>query len=101
MGWKEGGRFKKEGTYVYLWLIHVDVWQKPTQYCKVIILQLKKRTNSHLCLTDHDLKSAYVFCLKKEAIYTLEIISHYFRGRRRCNQMNYPFFFSLSNVPIF
>ena len=36
-----GGRFKTEGTYVYLWLIHVDVWQKPTQYCKVIILQLR------------------------------------------------------------
>jgi len=35
------GRFKREGTYVYLWLIHVDVWQKPTQYCKVIILKLK------------------------------------------------------------
>ena len=34
-------RFKREGTYVYLWLIHVDVWQKPTQYCKAIILQLK------------------------------------------------------------
>ena len=30
--------------YVYLWLIHVDVWQKPTQYCKVIILQLKINT---------------------------------------------------------
>ena len=30
-----------EDTYVYLWLIHVDVWQKPTQYCKAIILQLK------------------------------------------------------------
>ena len=28
-------------TYIYLWLIHADVWQKPTQYCKVIILQLK------------------------------------------------------------
>ena len=26
-----GGRFKREGTYVYLWLIQVDVWQKPTQ----------------------------------------------------------------------
>ena len=40
--WKEvGGRFKKEGTYVYLWLIHVDVCQKPIQYCKEIILQLK------------------------------------------------------------
>ena len=31
----------REGTYVYLWLIHVDVWQKPTQYCKAIIFQLK------------------------------------------------------------
>ena len=35
------GRFKREGTYVYLWLSHVDVWKKPTQYCKAIILQLK------------------------------------------------------------
>ena len=26
---------------MYLWLIHVDVWQKPTQYCKAVILQLK------------------------------------------------------------
>ena len=36
-----GGRFKREGIYVYLWLIHVDVWQKPTKFCKLIILQLK------------------------------------------------------------
>ena len=36
-----GGRFKKEGTYVSLRLIHVDVWQKPTLFCKAIILQLK------------------------------------------------------------
>ena len=27
MGREMGGRFKREGTYVYLWLIHVDVWQ--------------------------------------------------------------------------
>ena len=43
-GWdqvKMGGNFKREGTYVYLWLTHVDVWQKPTQYCKAIICQLK------------------------------------------------------------
>ena len=33
----------REGTYVYLWLIHVDVWQKPTQYCKAVILQLKNK----------------------------------------------------------
>ena len=35
-----GGRFKRE-TCVYLWLILVDVWQKATRYCKVIMLQLK------------------------------------------------------------
>ena len=29
------------GAHLYLWLIHVDVWQRPSQYCKVIILQLK------------------------------------------------------------
>ena len=43
-GWgrvEVGGRFKREETYVYLWLIQVDVWQKPMQYCKVIMLQLR------------------------------------------------------------
>ena len=40
MGW-EVGKFKREGTYIYLWLIHTIVWQKPTQYSKAIILQLK------------------------------------------------------------
>ena len=37
----DGGRLKKEGTYIYLRLIQVIVWQKPTQHCKAIILQLK------------------------------------------------------------
>ena len=36
-----GRRFKRERTYVYLWLTHVVIWQKPTHYCKAIILQLK------------------------------------------------------------
>ena len=36
-----GGRFRREGIYVYLWLIHIVVWQKPKQHCKTIILQLK------------------------------------------------------------
>lgn len=35
------GRFRREGTYIWLWLIHGDIWQKPTQYHKTIILQLK------------------------------------------------------------
>ena len=38
------GRFKSEGTYVYLWLIHADVWQKPTQHCKTLIFHLKINT---------------------------------------------------------
>ena len=41
--WKVGGRSKRDGTYVYLWLIHVDGWQKPTKRCKAIILQLKNK----------------------------------------------------------
>ena len=28
-----GRKLKRKGTYVYLWLICVDVWQKSTQYC--------------------------------------------------------------------
>ena len=40
MGWEEGGRFKRR-MYIYLWLIHADVWQRPTQYCKAMILLLK------------------------------------------------------------
>ena len=43
MGW--GGRWEGSsgwGTHVNPWLIHVNVWQKPLQYCKVISLQLIK-----------------------------------------------------------
>ena len=50
MGWNVGGRFKREETYVYLWLIHVDIWQKPTRYCKVIILQLKINLKNLMCI---------------------------------------------------
>ena len=36
------GREGQDGeTHIHPWLIHVNVWQKPTQYCKVISLQLK------------------------------------------------------------
>ena len=42
VGWDGVGvGFKREGAYGYLWLIHDDVWQKPTKWCKAIILQLK------------------------------------------------------------
>ena len=43
MGW--GGRWEGGsgwGKHVNPWLIHVNVWQKPLKYCKVISLQLIK-----------------------------------------------------------
>ena len=43
MGWGERWEGGSEwGTHVNPWLIHVNVWQKPLQYCKVISLQLIK-----------------------------------------------------------
>ena len=41
-GWDgegDGGRFKREGMYVYLWLIHAEVGQKTARFYKAIILQ--------------------------------------------------------------
>ena len=43
-GWdgEGGGRGVWDGgIHVHPWLIHVNVWQKPPQYCKVISFQLK------------------------------------------------------------
>ena len=45
IGWRgrwEGG--SGWGTHVNPWLIHFNVWQNPLQYCKVISLQLIKKT---------------------------------------------------------
>ena len=42
MGRDMGGRFGREETWVYLWLILVDLWQKTTKFGKAIILQFKK-----------------------------------------------------------
>ena len=50
-----GGRFKREVTYIYLWLIHIVSCEKPTQYYKAIILQLKinkfLKKSTHYMLT--------------------------------------------------
>ena len=69
-----GGREAEEGIFVYLWLIHVDVWQKPIQHCSTIILQLKikrkkkKRTTlliSSFKLQCEDAAGGTGTCLKK------------------------------------
>jgi len=43
-GWggEGGGRgVQCWGIHTHLWLIHVDIWQNPPQYCRVISLQFK------------------------------------------------------------
>ena len=43
MGWGWGKEVPEKGeTHIYLQLIHLVVWQKPTLHCKAITLQFKK-----------------------------------------------------------
>ena len=51
VGWGSGW-----GTHVHPWLIHVNVWQKLPQYCKIISLQLK-----------------YINIKKKHTLHTLKV----------------------------
>ena len=36
---EDGREVQKGGDYVYLWLIHVEIEQKTTKFCKAIILK--------------------------------------------------------------
>ena len=56
-----GGMWEDRVTHVYLWPIHVDVWQKPSQYCKVIIYQLNN-------------------CFKKDSIESYGVVSEEVAG---------------------
>ena len=65
-GWDGmGERFKRQRTYIYLWLIHVDEWQKPTQYGKAVILQIKINTSKK------KLHLYWAFCFS--GVYNLKI----------------------------
>jgi len=41
MGWKVGWRFKREETYVCIWLIHVEEWQKSSKHCNSLPIKIK------------------------------------------------------------
>ena len=74
-----GKWFRMEGTHVYLWLIHINVWQKPSQYCNYPPISCSSwketldsndslrrkicRTRSlfHICLLWHACSSADVY----------------------------------------
>ena len=61
MGW--GGRWEggsRWGTHVNPWLIHVNVWKKTLQYCKIIRLQLIQiNENTFVCWRPKSLHFVY------------------------------------------
>ena len=64
MDWEVGWRFKREWTYLYLWLLHIVIWQKPTHYCKAIILQLKvDKLKKKVCLVSQAVERHGWSCL--------------------------------------
>ena len=93
MGW--GGRQERGsgwGTHVNPWLIHVSVWQKPLQYCKVISLQLIKINEkkklmlkvifNRKCPTGESFQRWYLYLLTwlswcSDGIYVLKCIKIY------------------------
>ena len=50
----DGKEIQGGEIYVYLWLVHDDIWQKPTQDCKAIILKYRRKKKNFL-------KSHWVF----------------------------------------
>ena len=68
MGRWEGAQ--EEGTYVYLQLIHVDVRQRPIQYCKAIVLQAKKKKKE----IDHKGTSALISCPESLPMPHVEVL---------------------------
>ena len=62
--WEQG--FRGAGRRGCLWLICVDVWQKPSQYCKVIILQWKI---NKLLINKQNLPLHSVFLFRHELVF--------------------------------
>ena len=66
-GWggrEMGVRFKRRGIHVYLWLIHVEFWQKTTKFCKAIILQLKNYIYIYIYIYIKNKQNNYQYIIK-------------------------------------
>ena len=73
-GW-EGGSGEK--GHVYLRLIHTVEWQKATQHCKAIILQLK-------------IKYIYIYIERERLIPPKKKLSKIQVKKAKCNSYCYP-----------
>ena len=58
-------------TYVYLQLIHVEVWQKTKKFYKAIILQLKNKFKKKECFGGNGDGQFSVSSRKKEEMETV------------------------------
>ena len=88
IGWRgrwEGG--SGWGTHVNPWLIHVNVWQKPLQYCKVISLQLIKINGKKKKIKS----SLYLKKKKKKIMASGPIISWQINGGKIGNSVRFHF----------
>ena len=70
MGREMGRRFKRLGIYAYLWLIHVDVWQKPAQYRNYPPIKNKIKPKV-LKILNKFVNKEYFCKKKKERLYEL------------------------------
>ena len=84
---REAGRGSGWGTHGNPWLIHVNVWQKPLQYCKVISLQLtkingKKSWNTHTKKCALNVAIHYVFILVSYSLFAIchILMSHFWEN---------------------
>ena len=67
VGW--GGRWEggsgSGGTWVHLWLILADVWQKTTKFCKAIFLKLKNKSIKIWLTTKKESPCQYSRCKRQ------------------------------------
>ena len=64
----------EKGTHVNPWLIHVNVWQKPLQYCKVTSLQLMKIIGKKKKVKKESKKAVLKLNIQKTDIVTSSLI---------------------------
>ena len=108
VGW--GGRWEGGsgwGTHVNPWLIHVNVWQKPLQYCKVISLQLikiigkkKVRINSIFIVNSKD-RTNVIFKYQNSFQFALIMLAFFKKNTKLtyCQIFQCHFIFTVSYFP--
>ena len=66
-----------EEIYVYLQLIHIVAQQKPTQHCKAIIFQLKKRIKKHVeKLLQKINKKSFFYIIRQPGSSNIYVFGH-------------------------